>query len=97
MKNQAPISKEDFVCTGRRGKGAESAQQKQVQKAEQHFMQYRGRGWGNGPGQFGSGMQAVFLGGSGSTSGSTGTGVFLPRNPTELKRKPGTTTPFAPN
>lgn len=42
--------------------------------------------------QSGSGMRAVFLDGSGSKKGSSGTGVFLPRrvgNPVELRKKPG--------
>ncbi|KAL8027173.1 hypothetical protein ABFX02_14G077900 [Erythranthe guttata] len=93
LKNQAPITKEGTVYRSRRVKGTESAQQKQqVEKTEQHFMQYRGKGWGVGHGrngQFGSGMQAVFLGGSGSVSGSSGTGVFLPRDSTEPKKKSG--------
>ncbi|KAL7082091.1 hypothetical protein ACP275_14G078900 [Erythranthe tilingii] len=96
LKNQAPITKEGSVYRSSRVKGTESAQQKQqVQKTEQQqFMQYRGKGWGVGHGhgrngQFGSGMQAVFLGGSGSVIGSSGTGVFLPRDSTELKKKSG--------
>ena len=42
--------------------------------------------------QGGSGMRAVFLDGSGSKKGSSGTGVFLPRrvgNPVDLRKKPG--------
>ncbi|XP_042042585.1 uncharacterized protein LOC121787794 isoform X3 [Salvia splendens] len=69
---------------GRRVRRSESAQQKTEQ-------QYRGREWG-GPvinGYSGSGMQAVFLGGSGPRIGSSGTGVFLPRDPTEPKTKSG--------
>ncbi|KAK4441091.1 hypothetical protein Salat_0444000 [Sesamum alatum] len=94
LKNQpAAVSKER-----RRAKGTESTQQKQFQKTEQHpqqYMQYRGREWGfchGRNGHSGSGMQAVFLGGSGSRSGSPGTGVFLPggaRDPTHLKKKSG--------
>ncbi|KAI3461557.1 hypothetical protein Pfo_018220 [Paulownia fortunei] len=95
LKNQPPVSKQGPVCRGRRVKGTESAQQKQVQKTEQHYVQYRKTEWGIGHGRnghSGSGMQAVFLGGSGSRSGSPGTGVFWPRvtsDPTELKKKPG--------
>lgn len=40
----------------------------------------------------GSGMRAVFLGGSGPGNGSSGTGVFLPRgagnDPSESRKKP---------
>ncbi|KAF8395193.1 hypothetical protein HHK36_019135 [Tetracentron sinense] len=42
--------------------------------------------------QAGSGMRAVFLGGSGSSRESCGTGVFLPRrsgNPSDSRKKPG--------
>ncbi|KAK6137756.1 hypothetical protein DH2020_028508 [Rehmannia glutinosa] len=90
LKNKSPVRN----CR-ERVKVSESAQQKQFQKTEHHYMQYRGREWGVGRGRkgySGSGMQAVFLGGSGSRTGSTGTGVFLPRvtsDPTELKKKPG--------
>ncbi|KAL3629560.1 hypothetical protein CASFOL_026782 [Castilleja foliolosa] len=84
LKNQPPVSN----CWGKRVKEAELAQQKQLQKTQQQRYnrqsQYRGRN--------GSGMQAVFLGGSGSRNGPPGTGVFLPRvasDPTELKNKSG--------
>ncbi|KAL1558047.1 hypothetical protein AAHA92_08560 [Salvia divinorum] len=87
-KNQAPVSKERSR-RGRRVRRSESTQQKQVKKTEQ---QYRGGlEWGGVgiSGYSGSGMQAVFLGGSGPRVGSTGTGVFLPRDPTGLKNKSG--------
>ncbi|XP_011089791.1 uncharacterized protein LOC105170638 isoform X2 [Sesamum indicum] len=89
LKNQPEV-----VCKERRrAKGTESTQQKQLPKTEQqHYMQYRGREWGISHGHSGSGMQAVFLGGSGSRTGSPGTGVFLPRgarDPTHLKKKSG--------
>nr|XP_009759600.1 PREDICTED: uncharacterized protein LOC104212111 [Nicotiana sylvestris] len=49
----------------------------------------------------GAGMRAIFLGGSGSINGSSGTGVFLPRriNPTanETKNKSGTSTSYYSN
>lgn len=53
---------------------------------------------GSGPG---SGMRAVFLGGSGSRSGSSGTGVFLPRgngisNPPEVRKKSECSTVLIP-
>ncbi|KAG6436215.1 hypothetical protein SASPL_101100 [Salvia splendens] len=73
---------------GRRLRRSESTQQ----KTEQQYKQYRGREWGGGPvinGYSGSVMQAVFLGGSGPRIGSSGTGVFLPRDPTEPKTKSG--------
>ncbi|XP_041990186.1 uncharacterized protein LOC121741485 [Salvia splendens] len=87
LKNQAPVRKERR--RGRRVRRSESAQPKQLQKTEQ---QYRGSlEWGGVGinGYSGSGMQAVFLGGSGPRLGYTGTGVFLPRDLTELKNKPG--------
>lgn len=49
--------------------------------------------------QSGSGMRAVFLDGSGSKKGSSGTGVFLPRrvgNPVELRKKPACSTVLVP-
>ncbi|KAL0460554.1 UNVERIFIED_CONTAM: hypothetical protein Slati_0682600 [Sesamum latifolium] len=92
LKNQPEVVSKER----RRAKGTESTQQKQLPKTEQqHYMQYRGREWGISHGRnghSGSGMQAVFLGGSGSRSGSPGTGVFLPRgarDPTHLKKKSG--------
>ncbi|KAK4408593.1 hypothetical protein Sango_0440300 [Sesamum angolense] len=92
LKNQPEVVSKER----RRAKGTESTQQKQLQKTEQQqYMQYRGREWGISHGRnghSGSGMQAVFLGGSGSRSGSPGTGVFLPRgarDPTHLKKKSG--------
>lgn len=93
LKNQPPMSKEGLNRRRRVG-GTESAQQKHLQKTEQQFKQYRGREWGIGGGvarngYSGSGMQAVFLGGSGPRIGSNGTGVFLPRDPTEFKNKTG--------
>lgn len=78
-------------------KGAELTQQMQLQKTEQNYRRYRERDWRIGQGrkgQVGSGMRAIFLGGSGSRNGSSGTGVFLPRvakDPVELKKKSGTT------
>ncbi|GFP82490.1 hypothetical protein PHJA_000392000 [Phtheirospermum japonicum] len=87
LKNQPPVSKEGHFCRGRRVKGTESTQQKQLKKTQQDYYrprQYRGRN--------GSGMQAVFLGGSGPRNGPPGTGVFLPRptsDPTDLKKKSG--------
>ncbi|KAF8397408.1 hypothetical protein HHK36_016324 [Tetracentron sinense] len=49
--------------------------------------------------QGGSGMRAVFLGGSGSKKQSCGTGVFLPRrvgNPSEPRKKPACSTVLVP-
>lgn len=92
MKNQPPVSNESST-RGRRLRRSELAQQKPVQKTEQQFKQYRGgMEWGGvgRNGYTGLGMQAVFIGGSGSRSGANGTGVFLPRDPTEQqKNKPG--------
>ncbi|XAR66226.1 hypothetical protein NMG60_11012376 [Bertholletia excelsa] len=48
----------------------------------------------------GSGMRAVFLGGSGVKRGCAGTGVFLPRrfgnSPSESRKKPGCSTALLP-
>ncbi|XP_058109382.1 uncharacterized protein LOC131252727 [Magnolia sinica] len=49
--------------------------------------------------QAGSGMRAVFLGGTGSRRESCGTGVFLPRragNPTDTRKKPACSTVLLP-
>ncbi|KAL8548873.1 hypothetical protein ACS0TY_007946 [Phlomoides rotata] len=91
LKNQAPVSR------GRRVKGGELTQQMQFQKTEQNYGRYREGKRRNG--QVGSGMRAVFLGGSGSRNGSSGTGVFLPRVATksvEPKKKSGLSTVLIP-
>ncbi|XP_047969577.1 uncharacterized protein LOC125213209 isoform X4 [Salvia hispanica] len=87
LKNQAPARKERR--RGRRVRRSESAQPNQLQKTEQQYrggLEWGGVGINGYPG---SGMQAVFLGGSGPRLGCTGTGVFLPRDPTELNKKSG--------
>ncbi|XP_057772391.1 uncharacterized protein LOC130991974 isoform X2 [Salvia miltiorrhiza] len=89
LKNQPPVTKERSTRGRRVRRRSESAQPQQLQKTEQQYKQYRGIEWGGVGinGYSGSGMQAVFLGGSGTRIGSNGTGVFLPRDPTELKNK----------
>lgn len=87
---------------GRRVKATESTQQ--VQRAENHQnMQNKGKAWRHGLGKKssiplvpsppgGSGMRAIFLGGS-ERKGSSGTGVFLPSGTyttPEPKKKSGT-------
>ncbi|XP_047969574.1 uncharacterized protein LOC125213209 isoform X2 [Salvia hispanica] len=87
IQNQAPARKERR--RGRRVRRSESAQPNQLQKTEQQYrggLEWGGVGINGYPG---SGMQAVFLGGSGPRLGCTGTGVFLPRDPTELNKKSG--------
>ncbi|KAK2993139.1 hypothetical protein RJ640_015326 [Escallonia rubra] len=86
---------------GRRGKLSDSAQQLKAERQHQHakHMQNRGRAgdYGNSArvarhrGQLhgGSGMRALFLGGSGSSSASSGTGVFLPRGTINMPASPG--------
>lgn len=101
LENQFPIGDEVGVWGGRRVKGGELTQQT---KTEQSYGRYRGgREWRGGAGRkgrSGSGMQAVFLGGSGSRNGSpAGTGVFLPRatkDSVELKKKTGLSTVLIP-
>ncbi|KAL6577227.1 hypothetical protein OROMI_011503 [Orobanche minor] len=84
LKNQPPVSKQgNNICRGKVGKG------QQPHKTQHNYMHCRGRKMGRN-GHPVSGMQAVFLGGSGSTSGSPGTGVFFPRvtsDPTQLNKK----------
>lgn len=72
LKNQATVGKQGRAACGRRVRGSESPQRKQFYQTKQRWN------WGNGH-YYGSGMRAVFLGGSGSSNGSGGTGVFLPR------------------
>ncbi|PIN05279.1 hypothetical protein CDL12_22168 [Handroanthus impetiginosus] len=73
---------------------------KQVQKPEQNYVRrYRGRDWRvgyRGKEHDGSGMRAIFLGGSGFRNGSSGTGVFLPNDPVEQKKKSGCSTVLIP-
>lgn len=85
MKKQPPVSRKGTFCRGRRVKGTESAQQKQIKKTELQYKHKTGRT----NAYSGSGMQAVFLGGSGPRIGPPGTGVFLPRDPSELRNKSG--------
>ncbi|XP_022853244.1 uncharacterized protein LOC111374740 [Olea europaea var. sylvestris] len=72
LKNQATVGKQGRAACGRRVRGSESPQRKQFYQTKQRWN------WENGH-YYGSGMRAVFLGGSGSSNGSGGTGVFLPR------------------
>ncbi|KAL2489027.1 uncharacterized protein Fot_42319 [Forsythia ovata] len=97
LKNQPPVREEGRVSWGRRVRGIESTRVKQFYQTGQQYMQYKGGNWGNG--HSGSGMRAVFLGGSGSSNGSSGTGVFLPRGsnvPAEQKKKSGCSTVLIP-
>ncbi|KAA8543811.1 hypothetical protein F0562_022012 [Nyssa sinensis] len=107
LENQQLIKQQGAVGWERRGKMTESTQQVQHQK--QQYMMSRGRvcGFGNGgrvgptpQQQAGSGMRAVFLGGSDSRSRPSGTGVFLPRGasnpPQESPKKRGCSTVLIP-
>ncbi|GER25684.1 AINTEGUMENTA-like 6 [Striga asiatica] len=69
LKNQVPRKEDQFVG-GRRVKRTETTQPK-TQRHHHRQTRYKGRN--------GSGMQAVFLGRSGSVNVQPGTGVFLPR------------------
>ncbi|KAK1434851.1 hypothetical protein QVD17_00605 [Tagetes erecta] len=95
---------------GRKGKMNESTQQ-QVKTHRHEQMQsnrsFRGSkefvnggiGYGSLP-VVGSGMRAIFLGGSGSRNVMSGTGVFLPRSSTDAtdhsRKKPGCSTVLVP-
>ncbi|KAA8549330.1 hypothetical protein F0562_001014 [Nyssa sinensis] len=104
LKNQQLLKDQGSVCWGRSGKQTESTQQ--LQKGNQHnYTKNRDRAVGmhltplGPPLQAGSGMRAIFLGGSRSRSGSSGTGVFLPRgtgNPQEPRKKKGYATVLIP-
>lgn len=96
---------------GRQAKGAPSTPQQQFQnraRAGGVGCAPVGRSWTMSSSPWpvqhpqqpaGSGMRAVFLGGSSTKRESTGTGVFLPRrvgSPTELRKKPGCSTVLVP-
>lgn len=100
LKNQ-PHMRKQGSSGGKRVKATESNQQQLLQQKEQ---QGKGKAWRHGhakkpsvpllptPPVAGSGMRAIFLGGS-ERSGSSGTGVFLPTgtySKPEPKRKSGT-------
>ncbi|CAA0816028.1 Unknown protein [Striga hermonthica] len=83
LKNQVPRKEDQFVG-GRRVKRTETTQPKTQRHHHHRQTRYKGRN--------GSGMQAVFLGGSGSVNVQPGTGVFLPRlntDPAEPRKKSG--------
>ncbi|VFQ76682.1 unnamed protein product [Cuscuta campestris] len=90
----------------RRVEKGDSTQQRVEHGAEQKKGKRRGSGGRSQALKSRSGMQAVFLGGSGYATGgassSSGTGVFLPRGisnhrcPTECKRKSGCSTVLIP-
>nr|GMC47961.1 6-methylsalicylic acid synthase [Ipomoea batatas]GME06600.1 6-methylsalicylic acid synthase [Ipomoea batatas] len=105
MKDQSSLRKQSNPTPrGRRVAKTESIHQRVEHAAEAEHMPKKGRRRGNGHGggrahtlRSGSGMQAVFLGGSGYVTGasSSGTGVFIPRgcnyhSQTEPKMKTGT-------
>ncbi|XP_022874830.1 uncharacterized protein LOC111393506 [Olea europaea var. sylvestris] len=88
VSHETKLRKQGRKSRGRRVRRSEYTQKKPFYQTEQ---QYKGANWGNGY-PYGSGMRAVFLGGSGSSNGSCGTGVFLPRGsdvPAEHKKKSG--------
>lgn len=80
---------------GRKGKMSESTQQMQSNRSFRGGKEFvnGGIGYGSVP-VVGSGMRAIFLGGSGSRNVMSGTGVFLPRSSTDAtdhsRKKPGT-------
>ncbi|KAF5802563.1 hypothetical protein HanRHA438_Chr06g0269991 [Helianthus annuus] len=84
---------------GRKGKMSESTQHVKAHRHEQMYSNrsYRGsKEFVNG----GSGMRAIFLGGSGSRNVMSGTGVFLPRSSTDAtdhsRKKSGCSTVLVP-
>ncbi|XP_019159864.1 PREDICTED: uncharacterized protein LOC109156445 isoform X2 [Ipomoea nil] len=90
MRDQSSLRKQSNPTPrGRRVAKTESIHPRVEHAAEaEHHMPKKGRRRGNGHGggrahtlRSGSGMQAVFLGGSGYVTGasSSGTGVFIPR------------------
>ncbi|KAG8371446.1 hypothetical protein BUALT_Bualt13G0088400 [Buddleja alternifolia] len=106
LKKQAAVRKERHMYRGKRVKGSESTHQKQViekrEQQQQHYhnyMQYRNGRRDQWRKESSSCMQAIFLDGSKSRNGSTGTGVFLPRvtdDPVKLKKKSGCSTVLIP-
>lgn len=69
--------------------------ERRVPNMGRNYVNYRR----NGQGIVGSGMKAIFLDNSGSSYGSGGTGVFLPRfpnDPTPKKKKPVCSTVLMP-
>ncbi|KAI3772287.1 hypothetical protein L6452_03469 [Arctium lappa] len=89
---------------GRRGKMSESTQQqmKGHQMHNNRGLMNGGKAAYSGGVVHGSssGMRAIFLGGSGSRSVTSGTGVFLPRSSTDAtdqsRKKPGCSTALVP-
>ncbi|XP_027185533.1 uncharacterized protein DDB_G0283357 [Coffea eugenioides] len=109
LKNQPQMRKQGSYG-GRRAKATESTQQQLLQHKEQQSMQNKGKAKRYGhtkkpsvplfpaPPAAGSGMRAIFLGGS-ERNGSSGTGVFLPSatySTPEPKRKSGCSTVLIP-
>lgn len=85
VENQPKVE----VQSSKKGKMNESNQHV---KHLRHEQIYSNRGGG---GVHGSGMRAIFLGGLGSRNVVSGTGVFLPRSPSDAtdhtRKKPGIT------
>lgn len=86
-----------------RGKMNESLTHHQIMKGSNHNNNNRGvrSGGVHGSGPVvGSGMRAIFLNGSGTRSVTSGTGVFLPRSPTDAtdhsRKKLGCSTVLVP-
>ncbi|KAI3694645.1 hypothetical protein L1987_77613 [Smallanthus sonchifolius] len=90
---------------GRKGKMSESTQHMKAHRHEQMHSNRSFRGGkefvnGGKSMTVGSGMRAIFLGGSGSRNVMSGTGVFLPRSSTDAtdhsRKKPGCSTVLVP-
>ncbi|GFZ01684.1 hypothetical protein Acr_15g0002930 [Actinidia rufa] len=104
LENQPVANQQDSVCWGRRMTRTELTQHKKPHHTKNRGRRSDAASGGGGGGfgpqlqqrrqvGSGSGMRAVFLGGPpGSSSGSCGTGVFLPRGttPVEVRKKSGT-------
>lgn len=99
VENQPRVGGQSGGGWGRRGKMSESTQQmKPHQMHNNRGLMNGGKAYSGVHGS--SGMRAIFLGGSGSRSVTSGTGVFLPRSATDAtdqsRKKPGCSTALVP-
>lgn len=101
VENQPRVGGQSGGGWGRRGKLNESTQQMKAHQMHSNrglMNQNGGKAYSGVHGS--SGMRAIFLGGSGSRSVTSGTGVFLPRSATDAtdqsRKKPGCSTALVP-
>ncbi|XP_024968580.1 uncharacterized protein LOC112508030 isoform X2 [Cynara cardunculus var. scolymus] len=100
VENQPRVGGQSGGGWGRKGKMTESTQQmKSHQMHNNRGLLNGGKAYSGGV-HGSSGMRAIFLGGSGSRSVMSGTGVFLPRSATDAtdhsRKKPGCSTALVP-